>query len=86
MSDGDEIRRLLYMALNYEETNRDVERRGFHELVASLVNALAHHGAGLDPDVVAAAVIDAIEMGRDSPGAEWVRGQIARINEELGNG
>lgn len=72
--DGDEIRRLLYMALYVSRTER-------YNLVGTLVNALAHHGSGLDPDEVAEHVLAAIEGGDNA----WVRAQIDRLTVDEGD-
>jgi hypothetical protein len=69
--DRDETRRLLYMAMYASRTER-------YNLVGTLVNALAHHGSGLDADEVGQHVLAAVEGGDDS----WVRAQIERLTTE----
>lgn len=72
--DLDETRRLAYMAIA-------VKASGAHaELVATLVNALAHHGSGLDPQVAA----EHIQNLDRSDSERWLREQIDRITAELG--
>jgi hypothetical protein len=69
--DRDETRRLLYMAMYVSRTER-------YNLVGTLVNALAHHGSGLDPDEIGEHVVAAVEDGD----LAWVRAQIARLTAE----
>jgi hypothetical protein len=73
-NDLDETRRLLYMALAVPLTDR-------YELVGTLVNALAHHGMGLDPDEVIDQAVRAVTGDGDK---EWVKGVISEINARLG--
>lgn len=78
MRDLDETRRLLYAALAASRTKR-------YELVGTLVNALAHHGAGIDPALAMQHVLDLVENDsawQSEPGA-WVREQIEKITELL---
>jgi hypothetical protein len=72
--DRDETRRLLYMALYACRTDR-------YNLVGTLVNALAHHGSGLDPDEVGEHVLTAVAGGDTA----WVRAQIERLTAEEAN-
>jgi hypothetical protein len=74
--DLDETRRLLYMSLYAKQTER-------YALVGTIVNALAHHGAKVDPDVSGPILVDLVNTGEDDT---WVREQIAKITELLGDG
>ena len=74
--DLDETRRLLQAAL---VAGPVVHREPM--LVATLVNALAYHGLGVDP-VVANGHIH--NLGQDES-RRWAQGQIDRINAELGS-
>lgn len=69
--DLDETRRLLYMALYASQTDR-------YNLVGTLVNALVHHGSGMDPDEAGRQVLAAVH-GADTA---WLREQIARLTAE----
>jgi alkanesulfonate monooxygenase SsuD/methylene tetrahydromethanopterin reductase-like flavin-dependent oxidoreductase (luciferase family) len=73
--DLDETRRLLYMALYRPRTERA-------ELVGTVVNALAHHSLGLDPDEVADQLISWLEDGHGNA-SEWVRARIADLTARL---
>jgi hypothetical protein len=78
LRDLDETRRLLYSALYADRTKKN-------ELVGTIVNALAHHGAGIDPDEAGPHVLAVIEGTADAAESEvWVREQIAKITELLG--
>lgn len=80
----DETRRLLYMALLRQRTEK-------YELAATLVNALAHHHPdGTSDEEIADHVITVIEHGGAEdglgPGEDsmtWLRDQITRITAEL---
>ena len=76
--DLDETRRLAYMALAARETER-------YELTATIVNALAHHGSLIDPDIVMRHVTAIVNGGPgDTAQSEaWLRGYIDRITAEL---
>jgi hypothetical protein len=75
--DLDETRRIAYMALACRETER-------YELVATVVNALAHHGSAVNPDQAMRHLITII---RDDPDVDnslaWLRGEISRLTIEL---
>ena len=73
--DLDETRRLLYMSLYACQTER-------YALVGTLVNALAHHSAKIDPEVSGPALVAIVNGGDDG----WVKDQIAKITELLGDG
>lgn len=78
--DRDETRRLLYMALYAGQTPR-------YSLVGTLVNALAHHGSGLDPDEVGEHVLTVVAeytADREARNAStaWLRAQIERLSAE----
>lgn len=80
--DLDETRRLLYMALLRQRTEK-------YELAGTIVNALVHHqGAGDPANVVADRVIGVIEGIGDitelASNEMWVRDRIDRISEKLG--
>jgi len=74
--DLDETRRLAYAMLAKHPSAHDPM------LVATLVNALAHHGLGLDPGV-AIRQISAIDEGLGGGSARWLQDQIDRITAEL---
>lgn len=74
--DLDETRRLAYAALLAPGISRDPV------LVATIVNALAHHSLGVDPDI-AAEQLQAAQG--DSQSRAWLRVQIHRISAELGD-
>ena len=75
--DLDETRRIAYMALACRETER-------YDLVATVVNALAHHGSAVDSDQ---AMTHLITIIRGDPGVDnslaWLRGEISRLTLEL---
>lgn len=75
--DLDETRRVAYMALASQKTQR-------YELAATIVNALAHHQSAIDPGV-AMRHVTAIVNGDAgaAPGERWLQGQIDRITAEL---
>lgn len=74
--DLDETRRLLYMSLYAKQTDR-------YALVGTIVNALAHHSAKIDPEVSGPVLVELCNTGE---GDEWVKDQIATITELLGDG
>jgi hypothetical protein len=75
--DLDETRRIAYMALACRETER-------YELVATIVNALAHHGSAVDPDHAMRHLITIIKGGPDVDNSlVWLRGEIDRLSTEL---
>jgi len=75
--DLDETRRIAYMALACRETER-------YELVATTVNALAHHGSAVDPDQAMTHLITIIRGGPDVDNSlAWLRGEISRLTLEL---
>jgi hypothetical protein len=76
--DLDDTRRLVYMALVASKTSHP-------ELVATIANALAHHGSGVDAQEAAERVASAIRRGGVAPSdQEWLSAQIQRITAELG--
>ena len=78
--DFDETRRLLYMALLRNRTEK-------YQLAGTLVNALVHHHAvdGLNAGEVADHVVDVIERaGSGGESGAWLQAQIDRITAELG--
>jgi hypothetical protein len=77
-TDFDETRRLLYMALLRQRTEK-------YELAGTLVNALVHHHA-VDVDVsdVVLHVLAVIEDA-DTDSIAWMQDQIDRISEQLGD-
>ena len=75
--DLDETRRIAYMALACRETER-------YELVATIVNALAHHGSAADPDQAMRHLINITKGGPDVDNSlAWLRGEIGRLTTEL---
>jgi hypothetical protein len=76
--DLDETRRVAYMALL-------ANRAQAPELVATIVNALAHHGLGADPGEAASHLINLVGMSINRPESErWLQEQIDEINRKLG--
>lgn len=77
--DLDETRRVAYMALAARGTER-------YELAATIVNALAHHGPLVDPDVAMGHIVAVVNQGAQDIGQSeaWLRGHIERISAELG--
>lgn len=73
--DLDETRRLLYMTLVVGRTKK-------YNLAGTLVNALRHHQGVTDADLEDKVV--ALVEGTESADEDWVRAQIARINDETG--
>lgn len=77
--DLDETRRVVYMALASQKTQR-------YELAATIVNALAHHQSAIDPDEAMRYVTAVVNGGSEAALSEqWLRGQIQRISAELGS-
>jgi hypothetical protein len=77
--DLDETRRVAYMAL---QANSRAP-----ELVATIVNALAHHGLAVDPEESARHVqnlVSNMPIDRDRS-QRWLQQQIDRITAELGS-
>jgi hypothetical protein len=75
--DLDETRRIAYMALACRETER-------YELVATIVNALAHHGSAVDPEQAMRHLITIIRGDPDMDSSlAWLRGEISRLTIEL---
>lgn len=79
--DLDETRRLLYMALLRQRTDK-------YELAATIVNALVHHqGVDVPVNEVADRVIGVIDGIGDitelASNEMWVRNMIDRISEQL---
>jgi hypothetical protein len=72
--DLDETRRFAYAAL--------VGGSSDPVLVATIVNALAHHNLAIDPDVAA----DHIQNLNSAESRRWLREQIDRITAELDGG
>jgi hypothetical protein len=79
--DLDETRRVAYMALHAGSRSRAPE------LVATIVNALAHHGLAVDPDIAAGHIQNLVNDMPVNRGASerWLQGQIDRITAELGS-
>jgi hypothetical protein len=75
--DLDETRRVAYIALVGRTTLNP-------DLVATLVNALAYHGSGVDSGLAARHVANIVN-GTDGKGdsERWLRGHIDRITAEL---
>jgi hypothetical protein len=77
--DLDETRRVAYMALQANS--------GAPELVATIVNALAHHGLAVNPEEAARHVqnlVSNMPIDRDRS-RRWLQEQIDRITAELGS-
>jgi hypothetical protein len=77
--DLDETRRVAYMAL---QANSRAP-----ELVATIVNALAHHGLAVDPEEAARHVqnlVSTMPIDRDRS-RRWLQAQIDQITAELGS-
>jgi hypothetical protein len=78
LRDLDETRRIAYMALLASRSSRSPE------IGATIVNALAHHGLGLDPEEVAQHVEGLLAMASPDPRDEqWLQGVIDRITDEI---
>jgi hypothetical protein len=79
-TDFDETRRLLYMALLRQRTEK-------YELAGTLVNALTHHhSVALDVSEITEHVLNVIEgIGEDGMSKSWLVDQIDRISEQLGD-
>ena len=77
--DLDETRRVAYMALYAADSRAP-------ELVATLVNALAHHQPAVDPKLAAGHVATIVNGGPGDPRRSvlWLQGHIDRITAELG--
>ena len=77
LRDLDETRRLAYAILNARRSRDGV-------IIATLVNALAHHGLAADPNVAAEHVASVLNAPGLAPESEqWLRQQIDRITAEL---
>jgi hypothetical protein len=78
--DLDETRRVAYMALL-------AARSSAPELVATIVNALAHHGLAVDPDLAAGHVTNLVSGMPVNPAESrrWLQEQVDRITAELGS-
>ena len=74
-ADLDETRRLAYAALYTRFTG------GRAELVATLVNALAHHGLAIDPSDAVEHIVNLAHGGEHE---RWLQSQIDRVTAELG--
>lgn len=72
LADLDETRRLAYMALLAQTSGARAA------IDATLVNALAHHGLGVDPDE-AARYVQSLDQDQSR---RWLEGQISRITAE----
>jgi hypothetical protein len=85
LRDLDETRRLAYVALAAARLERH------HELVGTLVNALAHHGIGVEPGVAMdklCALVeptgDAATIQRDQRDAQdWLRDMLGILNRRI---
>jgi hypothetical protein len=79
--DLDETRRVAYIALHAGARSRAPE------LVATLVNALAHHGLAVDPDVAVTHIQNLVnDLPIDRGWSErWLQEQIDQITAELGS-
>src|SRR5260370_10709332 len=77
--DLDETRRVAYMALYAADSRAP-------ELVATLVNALAHHQSAVDPKLAAMHVATIVNGGPGDPRQRvlWLPGHIDRMTAELG--
>lgn len=72
IGDLDETRRLLYVARYASQTER-------YNLVGTLVNALAHHGAGIDPEVSGPKLVELVTGADDG----WAQDQIDNLTEMI---
>jgi superfamily I DNA/RNA helicase len=76
VKDLDETRRLLYMAMLRQRTEK-------YELAGTLVNALVHHqGIDLSPGRVISRVLGVIEDA-DEDDMAWMQDQIDKISNQL---
>jgi hypothetical protein len=76
--DLDETRRLAYMALTVSEIGEPSS-----ELVATLVNALTHHGLAVKPAVARHHIRQVLHA--DPKSERWLQDKIDRISAELGS-
>lgn len=75
--DLDETRRLAYAVLHARRSRDGV-------IIATLVNALSHHGLAVDPNAAAEHVASILNAPGLAPESEqWLRNQIDRITAEL---
>jgi protein-S-isoprenylcysteine O-methyltransferase Ste14 len=83
LKDADEVRRLAY-------TLKIASYVHHPELVASLVNALAHHGHEVPAEEALGHIVDFDTMNPDHPryeeGATWLQAVIDRITEDQERG
>jgi hypothetical protein len=76
--DYDETRRLMYMALLRQRTEK-------YELAGTLVNALTHHhSVTLPVNEIITHVLAVIEND-DEDSVIWMQNQIGRISDQLGD-
>lgn len=76
--DLDETRRLLYMAMLRQRTEK-------YELAGTIVNALLHHQSiDMSTPAVISRVLGVIEDA-DEDDMLWMQQQIGRISQELGD-
>jgi hypothetical protein len=75
-TDLDETRRVAYMALIAGTTSR-------YELVATVGNALAHHGLQVPFHEAAAHLVAVISGDTEGESARWLQDQIDRITAKL---
>lgn len=80
--DLDETRRLAYIALAAAPQGA-LRQHGSPELVATLVNAFAHHGLGVDPKEATDHVVAILSGVGVADGAAWLQGRITEINAEI---
>jgi hypothetical protein len=81
VTDFDETRRLLYMALVADRTKK-------YNLAGTIINALVHHHAveGLSAGEVADHVVNVLEGANAETASDsraWMQSQIDRITAEL---
>jgi hypothetical protein len=75
--DLDETRRLAYMVLVTGTAP------GHPELVATVANALAHHGEGVPFQVAAAHLATVANGGAENESGRWLQDQVDRITRTL---
>jgi hypothetical protein len=78
--DLDETRRVAYMTL-VAGTNRDKVRA--YELVATVANALAHHGLEVPYQEAAGHLVTVINGEAEGESGQWLQAQIDRLTTTL---
>lgn len=80
--DLDETRRLVYITLAAAPAP-PLRSHGSPKLVATLVNALAHHGLGIDPKEATDNIVSVLSGVGVRGGAAWLEERISDIDEAI---